>query len=85
MPIFARNKQIRQDLKARQRKRKIEAKQDQQTWSQWDKRRLVLVGEYDDATQTAQHPNTDYHRTKYQMPTQRPNASHYGFPPSRTL
>ena len=50
MPIFARNEQIWQELDARQRKRKIEAEEDRQAWSQWDQRRFVLVQRYNNYT-----------------------------------
>ena len=60
LPVFARNKKIRQELDARQRKQKIELKQDRLTWSPWDKRRAVLVGLYNSSTHDTQ---AEYQRT----------------------
>ena len=54
------NEQICQELDARQSKIKIEAEQDWQAWSQWDKRRVILVCKYKESTHKAQHSNTDY-------------------------
>ena len=83
MPIFARNEQIHQELDARQRKRKIEAEEDRQAWSQLDQRRAVLVQRYNKSTQEAHCPDTDYQRTKYRRATQWPNASSHNYLPPR--
>ena len=71
LPIFTRNEKIWQELDARQRKRKIEAEDNQQAWSWWDQRQAVLVQRYDNSTQEVQRPNTDYQSTEYQRATQR--------------
>ena len=84
MPIFARNEQIRHDLNSRQGKCRIKAKQDHKTWSQWNKQRTALVGEYNESTQVAQRLKTDYRITEYQPATQSPNARDYKYPPPRT-
>ena len=67
MPIFARKEQIHQELDARQRKRKIEAQQDQLAWSHWEKRKAVLVQRYCKSTQATQRPDN---RTEYQIAAQ---------------
>ena len=48
-PIFERNEKICRDLILRERKRKIEADQDDETWRRWGQRSVVLVDWYNDS------------------------------------
>ena len=41
-------------------KEKLKLNKTRQAWNQWDKRRVVLVGKYNEATQEAQRLDTDY-------------------------
>ena len=60
LSIFPRNKNICQELNLREKKRKWEAEQDEETWARLVQRRAVLVDRHDESTGiNTQRPNEE--------------------------